>query len=99
MPDVEIVSGADLVPGKAEKFFKDFGIEGAKCYPSHKELIDANEVDAVCICTYNKTHAECAIYALEHEDGLMSPKEGLEKAIKFLQDVIIFEQSGEAWWI
>ncbi len=66
MPDVEIVSGADLIPGKAEKFFAESGIEGAKCYPSHKELIDANEVDAVCICTYNATHAECAIYALEH---------------------------------
>ncbi len=66
MPDVEIVAGADLIPGKAEKFFAEFGVEGAKCYPSHKELIDAGEVDAVSICTYNATHAECAIYALEH---------------------------------
>ncbi len=66
MPDVEIVAGADLIEGKAEKFFETFGIEGAKCYPSHKELIDAGECEAVCICTYNKTHAECAIYALEH---------------------------------
>ena len=66
MPDVEIVAGADLIPGKAEKFFAEFGVEGAKCYPSHKELIDSGEVDAVSICTYNATHAECAIYALEH---------------------------------
>ncbi len=66
MPDVEIVSGADLVPGKAEKFFRDNELEGIKCYPSHKELIDAGGVDAVCICTYNSTHAECTIYALEH---------------------------------
>ena len=66
MPDVEIVSGADLIPGKAEKFFASNGIEGVKCYPDHKALIDAKEVDAVCICTYNSTHAECAIYALEN---------------------------------
>ncbi len=66
MPDAEIVAGADLIPGKAEKFFSENGIEGAKCYPSHKELIDAGEVDAVCICTYNATHAECSVYALEH---------------------------------
>jgi len=26
-PDVEIVAGADLIPGKAEKFFKDLGVE------------------------------------------------------------------------
>ena len=66
MPDVEIISGADIIPGKAEKFFKNMGLEGVKCYPSHKELVDAGEVDAVCICTYNSAHAECAIYALEH---------------------------------
>lgn len=29
--------------------------------------------------------------SIEHEDPLMSPREGLEKAIKFLKDVIIFE--------
>ncbi len=66
MPDVEIVAGADIIPGKAEAFFKRFGVEGAKCYPSHKELVDAGEVDAVSVCTYNSAHAECAIYALEH---------------------------------
>lgn len=68
MPDAEVVAAADLIPGKAEKFFKDNGVDPSniKLYPSHKELIDAGEVDAVTICTYNKTHAECAIYALEH---------------------------------
>ena len=66
MPDVDIVAAADLIPGKAEKFLEDFGVEGAACYPSHKELIDAGNVDAVSICTYNATHAECTIYALEH---------------------------------
>lgn len=39
------------------------------------------------------------VISIEHEDSLMSPKEGLEKAIKFLQDVIIYEQPGEMWWI
>lgn len=65
-PDVEIVAGADLIPGKAEKFFKDQGIENVRCYNSHKELIDNEELDAVSVCTYNATHAECTIYALEH---------------------------------
>lgn len=30
--------------------------------------------------------------SIEHEDGLMTPKEGLEKAIKFLKRVMIFEE-------
>ena len=36
--------------------------------------------------------------SIEHEDGLMSPKEGLEKAIKFLKEVLIYENAGEMWW-
>lgn len=36
--------------------------------------------------------------SIEHEDGLMSPKEGLEKAIAFLKDIIIYENAGEMWW-
>ena len=39
------------------------------------------------------------VISIEHEDSLMSPKEGLEKAIRFLQSVIIYEQPGEEWWI
>ncbi|MDD7740710.1 MAG: Gfo/Idh/MocA family oxidoreductase [Fusicatenibacter sp.] len=66
MPDVEIVAGADLVEGKAEAFFKKFNVE-AKCYRSHKEMLDDEslKLDAVSVCTYNRTHAECAIYALK----------------------------------
>lgn len=75
MPDVEIVAGADLVPGKAEAFFKKFGVEGARCYNSHKELIDAEkDIDAVSICTYNRTHAECTIYAMEHGVNVLLEK-------------------------
>ena len=67
-PDVEIVAGADLVPGKAAKFFAKHGVEGAKSdYASHKEMLDDESLalDAVSICTYNRQHAEPAIYALK----------------------------------
>ena len=64
-PDVEIVAAADLIPGKAEKFCKDNGIESARLYPDHKSMLDAEELDIVSVCTYNRTHAECTIYALE----------------------------------
>ena len=65
-PDVEVVAGADLIEGKAEAFFEKHGVE-AKCYLSHKEMLDDEslKLDAVSICTYNRTHAECAIYALQ----------------------------------
>ena len=36
--------------------------------------------------------------SIEHEDGLMSVKEGLEKAIAFLKEVMITEQPAAMWW-
>ena len=66
MPDAKVVAAADFIPGKAKKFFEKSGIEGVRFYPDHKAMIDAEELDAVFVCTYNSTHAECAIYALEH---------------------------------
>lgn len=66
MPDVEIVAGADLIDSKAEALFKKWEVEGVRCYPDRKSMLDAKELDAISICTYNMTHAECAIYALEN---------------------------------
>jgi len=36
--------------------------------------------------------------SIEHEDGLMSVNEGLEKAVEFLKGVIISSVPGEMWW-
>ncbi len=65
-PDVEIVAGADLIPGKAEAFFKEYGLENVKCYPSGAAMVadKSLKLDAVSICTYNRQHAPCAIEAL-----------------------------------
>lgn len=38
------------------------------------------------------------VLSIEHEDGLMSVNEGLQKAIKFLKEVMVFENAGEMWW-
>ena len=36
--------------------------------------------------------------SIEHEDSLMSVTEGLEKAIRFMQNVMITEGPCEMWW-
>ena len=64
MDDVEIVAAAELIDGKAEAFFERYGVENVHCYTSDKEMYEKENLDAVSICTYNKTHAECAINAL-----------------------------------
>jgi sugar phosphate isomerase/epimerase len=36
--------------------------------------------------------------SIEHEDGLMSGREGFEKAVGFLQNIVMREQPGAAFW-
>ena len=77
MPDVEIVAGCDLIPGKAAAFFKKHGVEGVKTeYASHKEMLDDEslKLDAVSVCTYNRQHAIPTIYALEKGVNVMLEK-------------------------
>ena len=67
-PDVEIVAGADLIPGKAEEFFKKYGVNVIRCdYKDGEEMVNDKSLglDAVSICTYNRQHAPCAIQALK----------------------------------
>ena len=90
-PDVEIVAGCDLIPGKAAKFFEDGGVEGVKTdYASHKEMIDDKSLnlDAVTICTYNCQHAAPAIYALENGLNVLLEKPftvTLEEAVEVMK--------------
>ncbi|MDR1533390.1 MAG: Gfo/Idh/MocA family oxidoreductase [Clostridiales bacterium] len=66
MPDIKITAAADLIPGKAERFFKNYGIEGVRLYPDHSALLESEtDLDAVCVCTYNMTHAVCTIDSLK----------------------------------
>ena len=74
MEDVEIVAGCDLIPGKAEKFFKTWGVEGVHCYENDLEMYAKENLDAVSVCTYNATHAECAINALNNGVNVLLEK-------------------------
>ena len=68
MPDVEIVAGCDIVPGRAKDFMESFGVEGAKTdYKDHREMLDDEslKLDCVSVCTYNRQHVPCAMYALK----------------------------------
>ena len=74
-PDVEIVAVADLVPGKAEKFLQKFDIPNpVNIYPDHHAMLEAEQLDGVSVCTYNATHAECTIDALEHGVSVLLEK-------------------------
>ena len=63
--DVEVVAGADIIPGKARAFLDRFGWTDATAYDDCESLCARDDIDAVSICTYNTQHACCAIAALE----------------------------------
>ena len=75
MDDVEIVALADLVPGKAAAFAKEYGLDNARIYESDTALIAGEpDLDGVSICTYNCQHAPCAIHALDAGINVMLEK-------------------------
>ena len=64
MPEVEVVGGADIIPGKARAFFDEFEKPDALAFESAEELLKC-DLDAVSVCTYNTQHTVCAVAALE----------------------------------
>lgn len=63
--DVEIVGACDIVPGKAREFLDKYGLEKAPAFENVYDLIKNVQMDGASVCTYNTTHAECAIALLE----------------------------------
>jgi predicted dehydrogenase len=61
--DAEIVSCADVLPGRAEAFAAKYGIPRA--YDSARALLDAGGIDVVIVCTPHPQHAEPLILAAE----------------------------------
>ena len=90
-PDVEIVAGCDLVPGKAKAFFEKHGVEGVKTdYKDDVEMLadKSLKLDCVSVCTYNRQHAPCAIHALEAGINVLLEKPmcvTLEEAIDIIK--------------
>jgi sugar phosphate isomerase/epimerase len=39
------------------------------------------------------------VLSVEHEDGLLSAEEGLTKAVKFLDRIVIKDKPGAPWWV
>ncbi|MDR3313908.1 MAG: Gfo/Idh/MocA family oxidoreductase [Oscillospiraceae bacterium] len=73
-PDVEVVAAADLIPGKAEAFMERYSVEGVRYYPDHLAMLEAEALDAVSVCTYNRTHAVCTIDALQRGVNVLLEK-------------------------
>ena len=62
-PDVELVAVADMNLERAQAVADQFG--AARAYADPHELLAADDIDGVSICTWNNSHASWAIAAVE----------------------------------
>lgn len=59
----------------------------------HDELTWRKIISQLKVVGYDDT------ISIEHEDSMMSPKEGLEKAVDFIGKIIIADKAGKMWWV
>ncbi len=74
LDSVEITAFCDIIPEKAEKAAKDYGIQGAGIYADYRELLRQSGVEVVHICTPNKSHGEITVASLEAGMHVMCEK-------------------------
>lgn len=61
--DVELIAFCDISEERLQEKGEKYGVENL--YTDYNELLANEEIDAVSICTWNNTHAEISIAALE----------------------------------
>lgn len=70
----KMVAFCDIIPERAEKAAKDYGIGDAKVYTDYRELLEDNSIDVIHVLTPNKSHADITVAALEAGKHVMCEK-------------------------
>lgn len=74
MEEVEMVAFCDIIPERAEKAAKEYGVEGAAVYTDYKELIARDDIDAVHVLTPNREHSFISVDAMHAGKHVMCEK-------------------------
>ena len=72
----DMVAFCDIIPERAEKAAKEYGVEGAKVYTDYKEMLadTSIEFDVVHVCTPNVAHCPITVAAFEAGKHVMCEK-------------------------
>lgn len=74
LKNVELVAFCDIIPERAEKAAKEYGVDGAKVYTDYKELLKDEQIEVVHVCTPNRSHSFITIDSLESGKHVMCEK-------------------------
>lgn len=72
--EVELVAFCDIILERAQEACKTYGAEGAKVYEDYKELLKDDSIEAVYVCTPNRSHSFISIDALDAGKHVMCEK-------------------------
>ncbi|MGP4039294.1 Gfo/Idh/MocA family protein [Gracilibacillus sp. D59] len=70
--DAELFAVCDMNESRAKQTAEELGV--TYYYTDYQEMLSNNEIDAVSICTWNNTHAEIAIAALNAGKDILTEK-------------------------
>lgn len=73
LPGVEIVTVADVVPGKAQAFIASLNLLAARPFEDHRQALQS-KLDGVSVCTPNVAHHRVSIDALEAGTHVLTEK-------------------------
>ncbi|MDY4192078.1 MAG: Gfo/Idh/MocA family oxidoreductase [Oscillospiraceae bacterium] len=91
---VEIVAFCDIVEEKAVKAKEKYGTPDAKVFTDYKELIK-EDLDAVHVCTPNRSHSEISVAAMEAGNNVMCEKPMAINSAEALAMVEASERTGK----
>ena len=95
LPNVEMVAFADLIVEKAEDACKMYGTPDAKVYTDYTELLKDTTLDAVHVCTPNKSHSQISVDSLRAGKHVMCEKPMARNAADALAMVNAAEETGK----
>lgn len=91
-PAVEITSVCDINGVRARQFASDNGI--GRAYDDYRDMVQAGDVDAISIVTWNNSHAPIAIAALEAGKHVLCEKPPALNAAQAVQMAEAARRSG-----
>ncbi len=74
MPNVDLIAFCDIIPERAEKAAREYGVPGAAVYTDYRELLEKEKPDVVHVLTPNRAHCEISCAALEAGCHVMCEK-------------------------
>ncbi len=83
----------DLDAERAKSFAEEFGFE--RYYTDCYEMMEKEDLDCVSICTWNKSHAECAICAMRGGADVLSEKPMAMNAAEAQEMLEVSKETGK----